>query len=62
MRTDPYMFHQPNLRSRDALETNINGRMQRLSLLQMWVEVITVEVTRVVNWPIITLKHDHVSL
>ena len=28
----------------------------------MWVEVVVYEITRVVEWPLVTLKHDHVSL
>lgn len=59
---DPYMFHQPNLRSYDAGEVLVNRKMQKLSLLQMWVETVVAEITRLVDWPIVTLKHDHVSL
>lgn len=55
------MFHQPNIRSTDVSKVMINDKMQKLSLLQMWVEVIAAEITRLVTWPIITLKHDHVS-
>ena len=54
------MFHQPNLRQIDVSPTLVNGKMQKLSLLQMWVETIVVEVMRLVEWPMITLKHDHV--
>ncbi|KAI9744748.1 MAG: hypothetical protein M1818_001673 [Claussenomyces sp. TS43310] len=59
---DPYMFHQPNLRVVDVEETLINGKMQQLSLIQMWVETVTSELMRLVTWPIITLKHDHIAL
>lgn len=55
------MFHQPNLRSVDVDPQIINGKSQKLSLLQSWVEVIVAELTRIVNWPIITLKHDHIA-
>jgi hypothetical protein len=55
------MFHQPNIRSWDVEKIMINGKLRRLSLLQMWVETVTTEIGRLVNWPIITLKHDHVG-
>ncbi|KAL3422761.1 hypothetical protein PVAG01_06917 [Phlyctema vagabunda] len=58
---DPYMFHQPNLRSADVQPYNINGVAQKLSLLQLWVEAITADIARLVTWPIITLKHDHIA-
>lgn len=54
-------FHQPNLRAIDAPVVRINGQDKQLSLLQMWVETVVDEVTKTVNWPIITLKHDDVS-
>jgi hypothetical protein len=56
------MFHQPNLRQLDVDPVLINGKMQKLSLIQMWVETITTEFTRIVTWPLITLKHDHIAL
>ena len=58
---DPYMFHQANLRQTDVGTTLINGQTQRLSLFQMWVETVTAEYARLVNWPIITLKHDDIA-
>jgi hypothetical protein len=58
---DPYMFHQPNIRNTDMDSQVINGKPQKLSLLQMWVETITAELMRTVSWPIITLKHDHIA-
>ncbi|RDW68152.1 hypothetical protein BP6252_09548 [Coleophoma cylindrospora] len=58
---DPYMFHQPNIRSWDVEEVMIAGRMQKLSLLEMWVETVTAEMARLTTWPIVTLKHDHIA-
>lgn len=59
---DPYMFHQPNLRQIDTAAIMVNGKMQRLSLIQGWVETIVDELQRFVTWPIITLKHDHIAM
>ena len=58
---DPYMFHQANMRQTDVPSTTINGVSKQLSLLQVWVEVVTQEMTRLVNWPIITHKHDDIA-
>lgn len=58
---DPYMFHQANLRWYDVDPIAINGKTQRWSLLQMWVESIIAEFTQYVTWPIITKKHDDVA-
>ncbi|KAL5344246.1 hypothetical protein ACLOAV_010816 [Pseudogymnoascus australis] len=53
---DPFMFHQANLRAKQA---TVNG--QRYSLLQAWVETVLGEMVRLVTWPIITLKHDAIA-
>jgi len=58
---DPFMFHQANLRYTDVANTIVNGASGKYSLLQMWVETVTNEMTRLVNWPLITLKHDDIS-
>lgn len=58
---DPYMFHQPNLRNMDTDPVMVNGKMQKLSLIQAWTETLLDEMMRLVTWPLITLKHDHVS-
>jgi len=39
----------------------VNGISQNLSLLQAWVETVLAEVTRLVNWPVISLKHDDIA-
>lgn len=55
------MFHQANLRQDDAPSTTVNGETQQLSMFQIWVEVILTELTRLTDWPVITLKHDDMS-
>jgi hypothetical protein len=57
-----YMFHQANLRQTDVQPVLVNGVSQKLSIFQAWVETQVVEFTRLVNWPMITLKHADVSL
>ncbi|CAG8982285.1 hypothetical protein HYALB_00004519 [Hymenoscyphus albidus] len=58
---DGFMFHQANMRQTDAPKTTINGTTDRYSLLQAWVGTVVAEYTRLVNWPMITLKHDDMS-
>jgi hypothetical protein len=58
---DPFMFHQANLNYVTAGTTTINGVTAQLSMFQVWVEVITQEMTRLVQWPIISLKHDDMA-
>ncbi|RFU27103.1 hypothetical protein B7463_g9237, partial [Scytalidium lignicola] len=55
---DAFMFHQANLNYVTAGQTTINGVAAKLSLIQAWVETVFQEVTRLVNWPIISQKHD----
>lgn len=58
---DGYMFHQANLRQIDLEPTVINGVSSKLSIFQAWVEVQVQEFIRLVNWPLVTEKHDDVS-
>lgn len=60
---DAFMFHQANMRW-EGVERHapIGGVSGQYSLLQLWVETVVTEVTKHVNWPIISLKHDDVSL
>lgn len=55
------MFHQANLRQTDVAAVTINGKSAKLSLIQMWVETVVQEMVRIVNWPIISLKHDDLA-
>lgn len=58
LRHDPYMFHQANLRSADQPTITVGSTTAKLGLLQTWVETVLQEYTRLVNWPVITKKHD----
>jgi hypothetical protein len=55
------MFHQANLNYVTAGNTIINGVSQKLSMFEVWVEVVIQEMIRLVNWPIISQKHDDFS-
>src|ERR1700760_1445624 len=55
------MFHQANLRQTDVDKNVVNGVSVQMSLLQAWVETVVNEVTRLVTWPMITLKHDDLA-
>ncbi|PKS05914.1 hypothetical protein jhhlp_007745 [Lomentospora prolificans] len=61
LRADPYMFHQANLRQSDMPTITIGNQSGQFSLIQMWIELITQELTRLTNWPIQTLKHDDIA-
>ncbi|KAK6584729.1 hypothetical protein PZA11_002953 [Diplocarpon coronariae] len=61
LRHDAFMFHQANMRSADMNETVVNGVSGKWSLLQMWTEVVWQEMARLVEWPLITLKHDDLA-
>ncbi|KAF4634374.1 hypothetical protein G7Y89_g3745 [Cudoniella acicularis] len=61
LRHDPFMFHQANLRWEGQNKTTINGVYGQYSMLQMWVETVVTEVTRLVQWPILSLKHDDIA-
>ena len=43
---DRYMFHQANMRQGDVNTITIGTQTGKLSLLQIWVETITQELTR----------------
>jgi hypothetical protein len=43
---DPFMFHQANLNYLTATNTVINGVSSKLSMFEVWVEVVTQEVMR----------------
>lgn len=58
---DGYMFHQANLRQTDVQPITINGVSSKISIFQAWVETQVQEFVRLVNWPMVTLKHDDVS-
>jgi hypothetical protein len=59
---DPYMFHQANLRQIDMPMTTIGSQTGQLSLLMSWVETVMQEFTRLVNWPVLSIKHDDIGV
>ncbi|KAK6358154.1 hypothetical protein TWF730_007508 [Orbilia blumenaviensis] len=60
---DPYMFHQANMRTNVTNSVTIPGTSltSKFSLLQMWTETQIAEFQRLVNWPLITYKHDDIA-
>ncbi|OUM69206.1 hypothetical protein PIROE2DRAFT_19724 [Piromyces sp. E2] len=61
LRHDPFMFHEGNLRNADFPQVTINGATGNYGLLQQWVERIVEEITKYVDWPIISLKMDDLA-
>ncbi|KAB5559933.1 hypothetical protein GE09DRAFT_1115011 [Coniochaeta sp. 2T2.1] len=61
LQPDPFMFHQANLRQGDTPTFTVGSQTGKLSLIQIWVETITQEMTRLTNWPIKSLKHDDIG-
>ncbi|GAB7340916.1 hypothetical protein MBLNU457_7267t1 [Dothideomycetes sp. NU457] len=57
----PYMFHQANLRTIDVATYTVGAQTAQMSLLQIWVETVTQEMTRLTNWPLVTLPHDVIA-
>ncbi|KAK6348079.1 hypothetical protein TWF718_005897 [Orbilia javanica] len=60
---DPYMFHQANMRTNITNSVTIPGTSltSKFSLLQMWTETQIAEFQRLVNWPLLTYKHDDIA-
>ena len=58
---DPYMFHQADLQQLDAAVMTIGDQTGKFSLIMTWMETITQEMTRLTNWPMISLKHDDIA-
>ncbi|KAJ5198257.1 extracellular serine-rich protein [Penicillium cinerascens] len=56
-----YMFHQANLRNADVDAITINGVSAKYSIFQAWVETQVQEFVRLVDWPLVTLKHADMS-
>lgn len=59
---DPFMFHQANLATVGVPSYTVGSVSGQLSLLQIWVETITQEMSRLTNWPLVTLKHDDLAV
>ncbi|KAH7123530.1 hypothetical protein B0J11DRAFT_606326, partial [Dendryphion nanum] len=62
LRWDPYMFHQANMRVSDTPKIDLLGKNKKYSLLMAWTEFVLNQVTINTDWPIITLKHDDISI
>ncbi|XMA11469.1 hypothetical protein WAI453_004260 [Rhynchosporium graminicola] len=58
---DPFMFHQANMMFEDADTYEFGGDVGVMSLLEVWVDVVTREYTRLVTWPLISQKQDDVA-
>lgn len=61
LKQDPFMFHQANLRQTDMPVFTVGPKTGKMSLVQIWVETVVQELTRLTNWPIVTLKHDDIA-
>jgi hypothetical protein len=61
LQADPYMFHQANMRQANMPPMTIGDKTAKMSLLMAWTETITQELTRLTNWPIVSLKHDDIA-
>ncbi|KAF1812708.1 hypothetical protein P152DRAFT_396947 [Eremomyces bilateralis CBS 781.70] len=59
---DAYMFHQANMRVSDLPNQSTGTVSGKYSLLQFWVETVVGEVVRLVDWPLLTLKHDDLAV
>jgi hypothetical protein len=55
------MFHQANLRSQGLAAIPVNGVSRQISIFQAWVEIVVAEFTRLVNWPMITVKQSDLA-
>ncbi|KAH7127836.1 hypothetical protein B0J13DRAFT_453912 [Dactylonectria estremocensis] len=58
LQSDPYMFHQANMRQIDVDSITIGSETGKMSLVTAWTETIVQELTRLTNWPIISQTHD----
>ncbi|KAG8413411.1 hypothetical protein J3458_012975 [Metarhizium acridum] len=61
LQADPYMFHQANMRQIDVAPLTVGSQTGKLSLIMAWVETIAQEMTRLTNWPLLSLKHDDLA-
>ncbi|GAB7344911.1 hypothetical protein MBLNU457_3347t1 [Dothideomycetes sp. NU457] len=59
---DPYMFHQADLQYLDTDVMTIGDQTAKFSIMMTWMETITQEMSRLTNWPMISLKHDDIAL
>ncbi|KAK3314060.1 hypothetical protein B0H66DRAFT_643511 [Apodospora peruviana] len=58
---DPFMFHQANLRNIDMPTFTVGPKTMKMSLIQMWVETVAQEMTRLTYWPLVSQKMDDIA-
>lgn len=56
------MFHQANLRTGDVPTWTVGDQTGELSLLQIWVEVVSQEMMRLTTWPLVSIKQDDLAI
>ncbi|ORX50620.1 hypothetical protein BCR36DRAFT_583206 [Piromyces finnis] len=61
LRHDPYMFHEGNLRNSDFKEVSIGSGKGKYGMLQQWVERVTEEIQKYMNWPLVSIKMDNLA-
>jgi hypothetical protein len=61
LQSDPYMFHQANMRQSDMPSITVGSKTGKMSLIMAWTETIAQEMTRLTNWPIISLRQEDIS-
>lgn len=61
LETDPYMFHQANLRQTGMETITVGPETGKMSLIMIWVETIVQEMYNLTDWPITSLKHDTIA-
>ncbi|KAH6693759.1 hypothetical protein F5X68DRAFT_164648 [Plectosphaerella plurivora] len=61
LQADPYMFHQANLRQSDMPSMTIGSKTAKMSLIMAWVETVSQEMTRLTNWPLVSLKQADIA-
>jgi hypothetical protein len=62
LRHDGYMFHQANLRNTGIDPVTVNGKTEKISIFQAWVEKQVQEFVRLVDWPLVTTTHKKVCI
>jgi hypothetical protein len=55
------MFHQANLRQADVPEVSVNGVNRKLSLIQIWTEIVLQEMTRLYAKATMMTKKIHTN-
>lgn len=61
LRQDGFMFHQANMRADSTIPAFTVGSQSVKSLLQIWVETITQEMSRLTTWPLISIRQDDLA-